>query len=263
MKYCINCGQEMQEDAKFCPNCGQDQTKEVKQEEQKEEQQKEKQSFTDNEKVQQTMILGKNYWKYFLAKLRWPTAELTEDPFYFGYLSVGLYTLLQGLLTTLLISHGLGMIDALLQSFGGYGMGVMPDIGSVADEIGFTFFLRMFFLYLLTSAVTLGILFGIEKLCLKTVPHFNQTVLQVGNYLNGLNLVLLVFILGLFIQLFSAVMSFVILLLSSFIFQIALIFVVSSNSKEGNSKISPFYVVLLVFVVNVIVNGILFSLVIR
>jgi len=257
MKYCINCGKEMKDDGKFCPNCGQDQTAAVNND-------SEQSSIADNQTVQQTVALGKNYWKYFLGKLAWPTAKTSDEPLAFGYISVGLYAVLQGFLITLLVSHGLNMVDALLNffDFDDSSMQSMPNMGSMFQGVSFSFFLRTFIIFLLMAAVTIGVLFGIEKITLKTTPDFHQTVLQVGNFLNVINLILLVFSLCLFIQLFSVTISILVLLMASIFFQLALILVINYNARNANCKIAPFYIILLFFVVNALASGILFTMVV-
>ncbi len=252
MKYCINCGAQIKDEAKFCPNCGQDQTKEVNDEQPTE-------SFTENETVQQTIVLGKSYFAYFMEKLRRPNANLTGNLTYFGYISLGIYLLLQALLSSMIISRGLIAIDQFLAFIGGYDYSYDPFAfgTSLADGVGFTFFLRILFLYALVLAITIGVTYGTERVSLKSPVSFNQTVNQLANFLSGINLFLLLFTFGLFIRLFSPMFCLIVMLLAALFFQSSIIFVVQRNADNKQAKIAPFYIVLLIFILNSIVNWLL------
>ncbi|AOF48390.1 zinc ribbon domain-containing protein [Tetragenococcus halophilus] len=249
MKYCINCGAQIKDEAKFCPNCGQDQTKEVDNEQQTE-------SFTEKEAVKQSLAIGKSYFGYFMEKLRRPNADLTGNLTYFGYISLGIYLLLQALLTTMVISRGLSAIDQFFGLIGAYDYGYDPFSfnESLGGSLGITFFLRILFFYVLILVITIGITYGVERLSLKSPVSFNQTVNQLANFLSGINLFLLLFTFGLFIRLFSPIFCLIIMLLAVLFFQSSIIFVVQRNADNKQAKIAPFYIVLLVFVLNSIVN---------
>lgn len=247
MKYCINCGAQIKEEAKFCPNCGQDQTKSVKEEQTSE-------SFADNETVQQTIALSKSYFGYFMEKLRRPSSDLTGNLTYFGYISMGIYLLLQALLSTMIISRGIGAINQFLAMMGAYDYGYDPFGTDLVNGVGFSFFLRIFIFYLLALAITVVITYGVERITLKDTVSFNQTVNQLANFLSGINLFLLLFAFGLFIRLFSPIICLIIMLLALSLFQFSIIFAVSHNAQQKKAKIAPFYIVLLIFALNLIIN---------
>lgn len=253
MKYCINCGAQINEEAKFCPNCGQDQTKEVSEGQLSE-------PFADNETVQQTIAMSKSYFGYFMEKLRRPSSDLKGNLSYFGYVSLGIYLLLQALLTSMIISRGLDAIYQFLSMTGFYDYGYDSLIFGIdlANGVGFSFFLRIFFFYALVLVITVGATYGVERLTLKNTVSLNQTVNQLANFLSGVNLFLLLFTFGLFIRLFSPMICLIVMLIAVSLFQFSIIFVVSHNAQQKKAKIAPFYIVLLIFALNSIVNWLLF-----
>ncbi|WP_124057906.1 zinc ribbon domain-containing protein [Vaginisenegalia massiliensis] len=265
MKYCVHCGNELDDQAKFCTKCGQKQPiadgELVRESFDKISQQVSQQ--VANVDMTQINSQAKDYWAYFKACLLRPE----EGPFdknknyYFGTLA--LFTLSQAVLLSSFASRALGFLLSSFGPFGSYGNQLYSASGyeDAYLQVLFKFTLIVFGLLVLRMAITYIVAHYIQKISL----NFQQILAKYANSLCGMTLVTFVvailtsiggessleIMVRLAIFCLSASWLFIGLILPAFIYQ--------SDSVPTKSMISKYYIIF----VDIILFGLVSSLYIR
>lgn len=161
---CPNCGHEVGTDAKFCTNCGTSlQPGDVSGSDSGSQAQAHS-SAAFAQKTERSKVFAKSYWSFLVRTVKQPIeASLKETNRYYGYMSIGLATLLLSFGVALMIRHSVNNVG-----LGGY----------VDSPDFFSLFIGPFIAFFGSVLLNAIVTFAIIRLVHKATIDFNVFITQ-------------------------------------------------------------------------------------